>query len=58
MGVALEPLAVWHMELEGLLLEIALILCRKVPEHIPVFFVEKSSDLAMSEFFLSKRARI
>ena len=37
---------------EGLFLT----LCRKVSEHIPVFFVEKSSDLAMSGFFLSKKS--
>ena len=53
MGVAPEPLAVWHQELEDLLLEIVLILCRRTPEHIPGFFVKKSSDIAMSGFFLS-----
>ena len=53
MDVAPEPLAVWHKELEGLFFEIALILRRRAPEHIPGFFVEKSSDIAMSGFFLS-----
>ena len=37
----------------GSSLEIALILRRRAPEHIPGFFVKKSSDIAMSEFFLS-----
>ena len=37
----------------GSFLEISLILRWKAPEHIPGFFVEKSSDLAMFGFFLS-----
>ena len=37
----------------GSFLEIALILRRRAPEHIPGFFVKKSSDIAMSGFFLS-----
>ena len=37
----------------GSSLEIALILRRRAPEHIPGFFVKKSSDIAMSGFFLS-----
>ena len=45
LGVAPEPLAFWHKELEGLLL--------RVPEHIPGFFIKKSSDIARSGFFLS-----
>ena len=53
LDVAPEPLAVWHKELWGSFLEIPLTLRRKVSEHIPVFFVEKSLDLAMSGFFLS-----
>ena len=34
-------------------LEIALILRRRAPEHIPGFFVKKSSNIAMAGFFLS-----
>ena len=52
MGVAPEPLAVWHKELEGLLLK-SLILRRRAPEHISGFFVKKSSDIALFGFFLS-----
>ena len=37
----------------GSSLKIALILRRRAPEHIPGFFVKKSSDIAMSGFFLS-----
>ena len=45
LSVAPKPLAFWHKELEGLLL--------RVPEHIPGFFIKKSSDIARSGFFLS-----
>ena len=37
----------------GSYLEITLNLRRRAPEHIPRFFVKKSSDIAMSGFFLS-----
>ena len=45
LGVAPEPLTFWYKELEGLLL--------RVPEHIPGFFIKKSSDIARSRFFFS-----
>ena len=38
----------------GSSLEIALILRRRAPEHIPGFFIKKSSDIASSGFFLSR----
>ena len=37
----------------GSCLEIALILHRRAPEHIPGFFIKKNSDIARSGFFLS-----
>ena len=37
----------------GSSLEIALILRRRAPKHIPGFFIKKSSDIARSGFFLS-----
>ena len=38
----------------GSCLEIALILRRRAPEHIPGFFIKKNSDIARSELFLSR----
>ena len=37
----------------GSCLEIALILHRRAPEHIPGFFIKKNSDIARSGLFLS-----
>ena len=37
----------------GSCLEIALIIHRRAPEHIPGFFIEKKSDIARFGFFLS-----
>ena len=36
----------------GSSLEIALILHRRAPEHIPRLFIKKNSDIALSGFFL------
>ena len=49
LGVAPEPLAIWHKELEGLFLKSSWFFVERLPD----FLVEKGSDFAVFGFFLS-----
>ena len=53
LGVAPEPLAVWHKEFEDLFLKSPWFFVEGLPSIYPGSLSKKSSDIAISGFFLS-----